>query len=142
MPKVTNFSQGIRSFNVLTGGKDVDDKPAVELVTLAPGQTSEDVKLMGEQDKVFAAMVAAGDLGVGKTSPDAVNPEEVFRNDPNFKAQVEAATKAGNTPGLSDGLPDKRQLEEIAVSKKAAAEHAEESEKTAKREERKTKSEK
>lgn len=138
MPKVTNFSRGVRTFNIFTGEKGENDVPVTAQVSLMPGQTSEDVKLMGEEDKVFAAMVEAGELGVGKTTPERVNPEDEFRNDPNFKAQVEAATKAGTTPGLSDGLPDKRQLEEITASKKQAEEHQAESDKKAKREERQT----
>src|SRR5687767_7468453 len=106
MAKVKNTSRGIRVLNVREKGPDGEAR--VTQVSLMPGEERDDLDLLDEAG--VKAMTESGDLEVDGSKPREVSDEERYREDPFQKDRVEAATRAGNVPGLAS--PTASELEE------------------------------
>lgn len=134
MPKITNFSRGPRTVNVVVG-QAADGRPQVATHLIQPGQTSPEVNLVDAEDPVLKALVERGDLaldgqkarhleGRGELAADrakfaeqleelkkrerelADRESEIIAQQDRFqRLQREAAMRAGATPGLADPLP-------------------------------------
>lgn len=116
MAKVRNTSRGVRVLNVYTGPADKDGNRPVGQVSLERGQEL-DLDLVDEPG--VKAMSESGDLSVDSSKPREMTMEERYRNDPFQVDRVQAATRAGNTPGLAN--PTAEELELVLRGEKPKA---------------------
>lgn len=99
MAKVKNTSSGIRVLNVYTGVEGPNGERLVGQESLRPGEERE---LDILDDPGVKALTESGDLSVDDSKPREMSDEERYREDPFQKDRVEAATLAGNVPGLAN----------------------------------------
>jgi hypothetical protein len=121
---VTCTARGPRGVNVYANGKD--DKNGVESVILNPNESRE-LALVDEDHPVLQGMIANREIVIGEADLEPLSEEEeqerqeqVYLNDPMFRATQEAASAAARTPGLADPLPREKSTRERPVSARAA----------------------